>query len=171
MSLFKRTIQKEVDASVQNEMNRYKADQRAKDEEFRELMRQREMEYRERVRIQEQISREQIRQAKEQERLAEVQRKQAAVLARHEEQIMKLEQRLTLAEGEIAFNREQRERLFTLLDIEENELAAAVPYGKEWQKRQRKIIALQNQIHTVQRKIDKAQMDRHFCENRMEALS
>ena len=47
-------------------------------------------------------------------------------LEKHEEQLMKLEQRLASAESELAFNREQRDRLFKLLDIEERERDAAI---------------------------------------------
>ena len=107
------------------------------------------------------LEREQMRQAKEQER-------QAAQLAKHEAQIMKLEQRMASAESELAFNREQRERLFTLLDIEELERDASIHGGKEWQKHQKKVISLENQIHTVQKRIDKAHADKAFCEKQME---
>ncbi len=82
---------------------------------------------------------------------------------------MKLEQRMATAESEIAFNREQRERLFSLLNIEEMERDASIPGGKEWQKHQKKVISLENQIHTVQKRIDKAQMDKAFCEKQMKA--
>jgi hypothetical protein len=115
------------------------------------------------------LEREQERQAKEQEKLAKEQEKQAEVLRKHEERIMKLEQRMATAESEIAFNREQRERLFSLLDIEEMERDASIPGGKEWQKHQKKVISLENKIHTVQKRIDKAQMDKAFCEKQMEA--
>lgn len=106
---------------------------------------------------------------REQMRLAKEQEKQAELLRKHEERLMKLEQRMATAESEIAFNREQRERLFSLLDIEEMERDASIPGGKEWQKHQKKVISLENQIHTVQKRIDKAKMDKAFCEKQMEA--
>ena len=115
------------------------------------------------------LEREQMRQAREQEKLAKEQEKQAEILRKHEERLMKLEQRMTIAESEIAFNREQCERLFSLLDIEEMERDASIPGGKEWQKHQKKVISLENQIHTVQKRIDKAHMDKAFCEKQMEA--
>lgn len=114
------------------------------------------------------LEREQMRQAREQEKLAKEQQRQAEVLRKHEERLMKLEQRMTIAESEIAFNREQRERLFSLLDIEEMERDASIPGGKEWQKHQKKVISLENQIHTVQKRIDKAHMDKAYCEKQME---
>ena len=90
-------------------------------------------------------------------------------LEKHEEQLMKLEQRLASAESELAFNREQRDRLFKLLDIEERERDAAIEGSDTWQKHQRKIIALENQIHTVQKRIDKAHMDKAFCAKKINA--
>ena len=114
------------------------------------------------------LEREQMRQAKEQERLAKEQEKQAELLRKHEERLMKLEQRMATAESEIAFNREQRERLFSLLDIEERERDAAIEGSATWQKHQKKVISLENQIHTVQKRIDKAHMDKAFCEKQME---
>ena len=124
---------------------------------------------RERVRQMVALEREQARQAKEQERLAKEQERQAAQLAKHEEMIRKLEMRMATAESELAFNREQRDRLFKLLDIEERERDGAIPESATWQKHQRKVISLENQIHTVQKRIDKAQADRLFCEKQMSA--
>lgn len=90
-------------------------------------------------------------------------------LEKQEEQLMKLEQRLASAESELAFNREQRDRLFKLLDIEERERDAAIEGSDTWQKHQRKIIALENQIHTVQKRIDKAHMDKAFYAKKINA--
>ena len=114
-------------------------------------------------------SEEQIRQAKEQGKLAAEQERQAAVLAKHEEQIMKLDMRMALAESEIAFNKEQRDRLFELLDIEELERNSSIPGSSTWQKHQRKVIALENQIHTTQKRIDKAQMEKAICRKKLSA--
>ena len=102
-------------------------------------------------------------------RLAKEQEKQAAQLAKHEEQLAKLEQRLSVAESEIAFNREQRDRLFLLLDIEERERAACIEGSATWQKHHKKIITLENQIHTVQKRLDKAQMDKAYCNSKLSA--
>lgn len=101
-------------------------------------------------------------------KLEREQQRQAEQLARHEERLEKLEQRLTIAEGEIAFNREQRERLFKLLEIEQNVQKGTTYGSKEWAKSEKKIIALENQIHTAQKKIDKSKMDKVFCESRIE---
>jgi hypothetical protein len=117
---------------------------------------------------QEVLEQEQKALAREQMRLAKEQEKQAEVLRKHEERLMKLEQRMATAESEIAFNREQRERLFKLLDIEERERDAAIEGSATWQKHHKKIISLENQIHTVQKRIDKAHMDKAYCEKQME---
>ena len=95
--------------------------------------------------------------------------KQEAINRKNEERFFKLEQRMASAESELAFNREQRDRLFKLLDIEERERDGAIPDSATWQKHQRKVISLENQIHTVQKRIDKAQADRLFCEKQMSA--
>ena len=104
---------------------------------------------------------------KEQERIAKEQERQAAQLAKHEEMIRKLEMRMATAESELAFNREQRDRLFLLLDIEERERDAAIEGSATWQKHHKKVISLENQIHTVQKRIDKAHMDKAYCESKM----
>ena len=113
------------------------------------------------------LEREQARQAKEQERIAKEQERQAAQLAKHEDMIRKLEMRMATAESELAFNREQRERLFKLLDIEERERDAAIEGSRTWQAHHKKVISLENQIHTVQKRIDKAHMDKAYCESKM----
>ena len=80
---------------------------------------------------------------------------------------MKLDHRLASAESEIAFNREQIERLFKL---QEFELSArdACSYGStEWQKHEKKVISFENQIHTIQKRIDKAKADKRYCESKL----
>ena len=149
----------------QAELNRVlRAQERQKREQarLREEWKQEQLEARERVKRMVEIEREQVRQAKELE-------KQAAQIAKHEEQLMKIEMRLSSAESEIAFNREQRERLWKLLKIEERERDGAIEGSGTWQKHHRKVISLENQIHTVQKRIDKAQMDKAFCERKLSA--
>ena len=141
--------------------------QRAEQQRIREEWKAAQAAERERVRQMVALEREQARQAKEQERIAKEQERQAAQLAKHEEQLMKLNMRLSVAESEIAFNREQRERLWKLLEIEQLERDSAIPNSKTWQKHQRKVISLENQIHTVQKRIDKAHMDKAYCESKI----
>ena len=118
-------------------------------------------------REQERVRREQDRQRREQERQAKEQERQAATLARHEEQLMKLDHRLASAESEIAFNREQIERLFKLQEMELTERDACTYGSSEWQKHERKVITLEGQIHTLQKRIDKAKADKRFCESKL----
>ena len=156
----------------QAEMARVRAAQerqRAEQARLREEWKAAQAAERERVRQMVALEREQARQAKEQERLAKEQEKQAAQLEKHEEMIRKLEMRMATAESELAFNREQRDRLFLLLDIEERERAACIEGSATWQKHHKKVISLENQIHTVQKRIDKAHMTKAFCENKLSA--
>ena len=99
--------------------------------------------------------------------MAKEQQRQAEQLARHEEMLMKLDHRLASAESEIAFNREQRERIFSLLEIEYAERDACIKGSSAWQKHQAKVISLENKVHTVQKRIDKAQADKRFCESKL----
>ena len=116
---------------------------------------------------QERQRKEQERQAREQVRLAKEQQRQAAQLERHEEMLMKLDHRLASAESEIAFNREQRERIFSLLEIEEAERDACIKGSSAWQKHQAKVISLESKVHTIQKRIDKAKADKRFCESKL----
>lgn len=151
----------------------------AQEEKLRRLREEQERIRQEQIRMREEqkreaerrkaLEREQARQAAEQARLAKEQERQAAQLSKHNEMLMKLDAKLAIAEREIAFNREQRERLWQLLEIEQTYRDSAIPDSATWQKHQRKVISLENQIHTVQKRIDKAQLDKAFCERKMSA--
>lgn len=147
----------------QADSQRMREEWRRTQEEARLAIQRQEALYRE----QERQRKEQERQAKEQTRLAKEQERQAAQLERHEEMLMKLDHRLAAAESEIAFNREQRERIFSLLEIEEAERDACIKGSTAWQKHQKKVISLENQVHTVQKRIDKAHMDKAYCESKL----
>ena len=136
--------------------------QRAEQARMREEWRQRQAEAKLETARLIAVEREAMRLAKEQER-------QAAQLAKHEDMIRKLEMRMATAESELAFNREQRDRLFLLLDIEERERDAAIEGSRTWQAHHKKVISLENQIHTVQKRIDKAHMDKAYCESKLSA--
>lgn len=103
------------------------------------------------------------------EQIEREQQKQAKQIAKHEEQIVKLEQKMASAESEIAFNREQVDKLFALLGIEQAELDAAVYGSDTWQKKQKRVIALENRIHTCQRRINKAKADIYNCKQKLSA--
>ena len=158
---------KRAQAAEIERVRRAQERQRAEQARMREEWKAAQAAERERVRQMVALEREQIRQAKEQERLAKEQERQAAQLEKHEEMIRKLEMRMATAESELAFNREQRDRLFLLLDIEERERDAAIEGSRTWQAHHKKVISLENQIHTVQKRIDKAHMDKAYCESKM----
>ena len=165
-------IQSARESKRQEEMERLRREQERQREAIRrENAERKAMEAEQRRQAQEIVrqAREQARQAKEQERQAKEQERQRAILAKHEEQIAKLERRLSSAESELAFNREQRDRLFMLLDIEERERAASIEGSGTWQKHHKKVISLENQIHAVQKRIDKAQADKAYCESKLSA--
>ena len=153
----------EAESRRQAEAQRLREEWRRTQEEARLAIQRQEAMYRE----QERQRKEQERQAKEQTRLAKEQERQAAQLERHEEMLMKLDHRLASAESEIAFNREQRERIFSLLEIEYTERDACIKGSSAWQKHQQKVISLENQVHTVQKRIDKAQADKRFCMSKL----
>ena len=138
--------------------------------EFREQERQRKLAELDREALwkeQDRLWKEQERQAKEQTRLAKEQERQAAQLERHEEMLMKLDHRLASAESEIAFNREQIERIFKLQEFEISARDACSYGSADWQKHEKKVISFENQIHTIQKRIDKAKADKRFCESKL----
>ena len=115
------------------------------------------------------LARKQVELERDQIKLRKEQERQAAQLAKHEEQIMKLEQRMASAEVELEFNRDKRDKLFELLELEELERDSCTKGSSFWQKHQKKVMALENQLHTVQKRIDKAQWDKAMCESKLSA--
>lgn len=82
----------------------------------------------------------------------------AKAVEKRNDQVRKARERIATADNEISFNREQRERLWKLLEHEQAELDKAENGTSAWVKHQKKVIALENQIHTVQSRIDKNQL-------------
>lgn len=152
---------------AEQERERQEEQRQADAQRMRDEWRRTQEEARLAIKRQEAMYREQERQRKEQTRLAHEQERQAAQLERQEEMLMKLDHRLASAESEIAFNREQRERIFSLLEIEYAERDACIKGSSAWQKHQAKVISLENKVHTVQKRIDKAQADKRFCESKL----
>ena len=141
-----------------------------REQEFKEQERAQRQAAKEREEMrkeQERQAREQERQAKEQTRLAREQERQAAILEKHEEMLMKLDHRLASAESEIAFNREQIERIFKLQEFEISARDACSYGSADWQKHEKKVISFENQIHTIQKRIDKAKADKRYCESKL----
>lgn len=107
--------------------------------------------------------------AKEAEKAAKEAAKAAKESERAEDRVFKYSRKLSLAIDDLAFCEEQHKRLQGLLKFEKLELEASSYGGKEWAKHQRKVVALENQCRTIQRKIDNAKMDIAFCEQRLPA--
>ena len=118
---------------------------------------------------QKRIASEQARQAKEQERLAKEQTKQAEMLAKHEKRIADLEFKAKKAESDMTFLLERLANLDAQRDYFLFQQEGTVPGGKEFTKYQSKIVALDNQIHTTETKIAKAQHTIDMAKREIEA--
>lgn len=116
-----------------------------------------------------QLEKEQARLDKEQERLAKEQERQAAQLAKHEKRLADLEFKAKEAEANISHWKEQLSRLYALLDLEEAEQAGALPGSKTDLKCQKKIIALTNQIHAAEARVEKAKHAEEMAERELSA--
>ena len=106
---------------------------------------------------------------KEQARLAKEQQKQAEQLAKHEKRIADLEYKMAQAEADIEHWTEQVCNLYGLLDIAEAEQSSAVPGSAKDLKCQKRIVALNNQIHTAEAKINKAKHVRQIAKKELSA--
>ena len=166
----KEQARQEAEYRRQEDAARMREDWRQTQAEARLAIQRQEALYREQERQrkeQDRQRREQERQAKEQTRLAKEQERQATIPEKHEEMLMKLDHRLASAESEIAFNREQIERLFKLQEFEVSARDTCSYGSADWQKHEKKVISLENQIHTIQKRIDKAKADKRYCESKL----
>ena len=108
------------------------------------------------------IEREQMAQRKEQER-------QAKIIAGHEERIAKAEQTIKQTTADIDFLRDRIAQLDALLDLEKLEQAGAIPGSKTDIKCQKRIMTLENQIHTAEMRMSKAQYARQNAQRKLTA--
>ena len=113
------------------------------------------------------LEREQMRQAKEQEKLAKEQEKQAAQLAKHEKRLADLEYRVSQAESDIEFLNDRIAQLDAQRDYLLLQQSGTIPGGKEHTKYQAKIISIDNQIHTAENKLNKAQHIKAMAQREM----
>lgn len=111
-------------------------------------------------------------------RIMEEQRRQAVELKKHEEwlkrhdeEIAKLTYKVDQAESDIAHWKEQVGNLYALLDAVQVELDQAIVGGKTQLKLQKQVITLNNQIHTAEKRINKATFDRDTAKKKMEEAS
>lgn len=125
---------------------------RAEQKRQRDELRQQREDAREWARQQVEIQREQMRQAKELER-------HEAWLIKHDEEIEKLQFRMSKAESDIEHWKEQIGNLYALLDVAQNELEQCIVGGKNQTKYQKQVITLNNQIHAAEQRLAKAQFD------------
>jgi chromosome segregation ATPase len=105
---------------------------------------------------------------REQMRLAKEQEKQAAQLAKHEKRLADLEYRVSQAESDIEFLNDRIAQLDAQRDYLLLQQSGTIPGGKEHTKYQTKIISIDNQIHTAENKLNKAQHIKAMAQREME---
>jgi chromosome segregation ATPase len=105
---------------------------------------------------------------REQMRLAKEQEKQAAQLAKHEKRLADLEFRMSQAESDIEFFNGRIAQLDAQRDYLLLQQSGTIPGGKEHTKYQTKIISIENQIHTAENKLNKAQHTKAMAQREME---
>lgn len=105
----------------------------------------------------------------EQERIAKEQERQAVILAKHEEQIAKLTFRMERAEHDIDALTERLQNLCAKRDNYMAQQAACTPMSKDWDKWQTKIISLDNQIHSAEARLAKAEFIREQAQQKLSA--
>ena len=125
--------------------------------------------YARRLRAEYQAEQEKERMAKRMLAIEKEQERQAAVLAKHEEQLARLEFRMGQAESDIKHWKEQLCTLYNLLDIEEAEQAALVPGSKAHTQREKNIMALRGKIHTAESRLSKAKFEHKMCKDKLSA--
>lgn len=116
----------------------------------------REEQERQRIAAQEYVRR-QVAIEREQIRLARESAQHTATLANHEKRISNLEFKMEEAQNDIENWKEELGQYFAILDIAELNLAGTLNGSKEQEKYQRKVIALNKQIHATEKRIRKAQ--------------
>lgn len=95
--------------------------------------------------------------AEEQKVLSKEQERQAKELAKHEEQIAKLEFTVSKAQFDIDYLSERVANLDAMRDNLMAQQCACTPTSNEWDKLQRKILTLDNQIHSAESRLSRAQ--------------
>ena len=140
------------------EERRQKQIMRIQAEQFRqeEEIRQARLEARQAMTKQLEYERDQFLLKKEVERIAEEQRKQAERISKNEEKLRKVEYERYAAQEEIEFINNQLEKLMAQYDHIELERDACVHGSSNYYKWDKKLIALDNQIHTANKKLNKA---------------
>ena len=125
-----------------------------------------------------QVKAEQARQREELKRQREESKRQArqldkheAWLKKHDAEIEALQFKVDKAESDIEHWKEQIGNLYALLDIAQAEMNSALVGGKIQMKYQKQVIALNNQIHAAEQKLNKAQFDKDCAERKMKEVA
>ena len=130
--------------------------QEAAKEETKRQKQEAEAEYRRIV----ELEHEQLRIRKEQER-------QAEILRKHDEEIAKLQYKLSASESDIEHWKVQIGNLYALLDVAQNELEQSIIGGKNQAKYQKQVITLGNQIHAAEQRLSKAEFERDNAQKKL----
>ena len=156
----------------QAEMARVRAAQerqRAEQARMREEWKAAQAAERERVRQMVALEREQARQAKEQERIAKEQERQAAQLAKHEERLLRIEQKLELAQRE----EEHWNDEVSAIRIDMAGLEGYIKYCKSkgllCKGKEEELRKLSGKLYAAETKAIKARQARELCEKQMAA--
>ena len=125
-----------------------------------------------------QVKAEQARQREELKRQREEFKRQArqldkheAWLKKHDAEIEALQFKVGKAESDIAHWKEQIGNLYALLDIAQAEMNSALVGGKIQMKYQKQVISLNNQIHTAEQRLNKAQFEKDCAERKLEEVA
>ena len=144
--------------TAQNEVALVKREQAAQREELSRMQEEAKL-----------WAQEQYRLAAEQMRLAEEQEKQAAQLAKHEEQIAKLQYSVAKCQFDIDFLNERIANLDAMRDNLMRKQSACALGSDEWDKYQKKVLVLDNQIHAAEAKLGKSQFDMTLAKSKLSA--
>ena len=151
---------------------RAEAERQRRQAEARQIIeeqRRAERERKEMARRQVEMDREMLRIVTEQKRQAREQKRQAEIIRKHEQRISDLEYRMRQAESDIAHWKETVGNLYALRDVAQNELDQAIIGGKNQTKYQKQIITLDNQIHSAESRLAKAQYAKAKAERELQA--
>ena len=136
-------------AEIEAEQRKRRQQQLEEQRRIKELARAQEKEIRERIRLTKEVE------------------KHEAWLKKHDDEIAKLQFRLDQACEDIGFLRDKITRLNKLAAFEENERDKSTPTSAEYQKHERKVLAIENQIRTAHRQLEKAYNTRSEAERKL----
>lgn len=107
------------------------------------------------------------RQRQAQARLKAEQERQAKQIAKHEDMIARLEQQSKRAESDIEFLNQRTAELYAQLDYELMKQSATTPGSAEFEKHQRKVVTLHNQIHAAESRLANAEYRKEQAQRKL----